>query len=59
MYEQIKNKFDKGVANDIQIPANERELDQCLEFHSENSLNELQNNFKSDLDIIGEYTNDL
>jgi len=59
LFEALKVKFDEGFKNDLQIPANERDLEGCLEFHAEKFATELQNQLTGDPEILTEYQEEM
>ena len=59
LFEALKVKFDEGFKNDLQIPANERDLECCLEFHAEKFASEMQNQLTGDPEVLEEYQGEM
>lgn len=55
LFDKLKRKFVEGLQTDIQMPANERDLDQCIEYHADKFVTEFTNQMNNDTDIIEEY----
>jgi len=34
-YDRLKAAFEESVAHELQLPVNERDLEQCIEYHAE------------------------
>lgn len=41
------------------MPANERDLDQCIEFHAEKFVTEFKSQMNNDVDIIEDYQSEI
>lgn len=55
LYERLKSKFDEGLQTDLQMPANDRDLEQCLEFHAEKFVTEFKSQMNNDCEIVEDY----
>lgn len=59
LFEELKVKFEDGVKADIPFPTHERDLEQCIEYHSDKLLAEMQSTFAEDKEVIANYTDDI
>jgi hypothetical protein len=58
-YERLKAAFEESVAHELQLPANERDLEQCIEYHAEMLKTELSKDFDGEKEVTEDFLQQL
>jgi hypothetical protein len=58
-YERLKAAFEESIAHELQLPANERDLEQCIEYHAEMLKTELSKDFDGEKEVTEDFLQQL